>query len=356
VALSEPKLTSESRVVSVQKNPSTDSETRPLPDRRDWSVPLLLHGGDPCHQTAPITAGLPFPQGTVMDHSILVLLDESEKEVVLQTQILARWPDRSVQWLLLDFLAKTIAPEKTRWLLRERSDKPPIDSDSSLHVYETEKGIRVATGAATFHLSPTTFPPLQNVFVGGRDILDIGSRKAFAELLNWTTEAPIEQVVLEEKGPVRVTLRFEGKSSDESRRQWRARLCFFANSSVVKSVVSWDGRQESTPLWLDLARGAQVEENRLPWNFQPARVFAPLQWYASSGALAPSDLACDNTLDRLENILGEVAAGTYNQGVSMVQAGKSVGLFHSIKIWSAHVGARLLHLNRHLWSNVIWRS
>jgi len=47
--------------------------------------------------------GVPFPQGTLRDTAPLRLRDEAGREVPLDTEALARWPDGSVRWALLQF-------------------------------------------------------------------------------------------------------------------------------------------------------------------------------------------------------------------------------------------------------------
>ena len=53
----------------------------------------------------PVTSGVPFPRGTLSSDAHLRLLDAQDQEVPLQTEVLARWLDGSVKWVLLDFQA-----------------------------------------------------------------------------------------------------------------------------------------------------------------------------------------------------------------------------------------------------------
>ena len=56
---------------------------------------------------APVTSGVPFARGELRsaDRVALFLAESPDKQVPLQTEILSRWPDGSVKWLLLDFVA-----------------------------------------------------------------------------------------------------------------------------------------------------------------------------------------------------------------------------------------------------------
>ncbi|MFP4055691.1 MAG: hypothetical protein ACLF0G_02345 [Candidatus Brocadiia bacterium] len=73
------------------------------------TVPLTVRN---CHPFAveswPVTTGIPFPQGELasLDH-VRLLGDDGEHPA--QVRLAARWPDGSVKWILLDFLARAPA-------------------------------------------------------------------------------------------------------------------------------------------------------------------------------------------------------------------------------------------------------
>ncbi|MGQ9808854.1 MAG: exo-rhamnogalacturonan lyase family protein [Armatimonadota bacterium] len=52
----------------------------------------------------PVSGGVPLPEGMASE-APFALLDRSGRPVPVQTQTLARWPDGSIRWLLLDFTA-----------------------------------------------------------------------------------------------------------------------------------------------------------------------------------------------------------------------------------------------------------
>ncbi|MFP6768739.1 MAG: hypothetical protein VB859_11245, partial [Planctomycetaceae bacterium] len=57
------------------------------------------------HHSAPVTSGVPFAQGELRSADAVALFHAGpeQRRVPLQTEILSRWPDASVKWLLLDF-------------------------------------------------------------------------------------------------------------------------------------------------------------------------------------------------------------------------------------------------------------
>ncbi len=51
----------------------------------------------------PVSTGVPLPPGRVRAPEQLALVDDQGRRIPVQTQVLDRWPDDSVRWLLLDF-------------------------------------------------------------------------------------------------------------------------------------------------------------------------------------------------------------------------------------------------------------
>ena len=69
------------------------------------ALSVLNPGGNELNQAFPVTSGVPFPKGVLGSERQLRLLDGQGREAPLQVETLARWPDGSVKWALLDFQA-----------------------------------------------------------------------------------------------------------------------------------------------------------------------------------------------------------------------------------------------------------
>ena len=54
----------------------------------------------------PVTTGIPWPRGKLLDPQKLILRDAHGKPVRLQSRATDRWPDGSVRWVLLDWIAE----------------------------------------------------------------------------------------------------------------------------------------------------------------------------------------------------------------------------------------------------------
>jgi len=95
----------------------------------------------------PVTFGVPLPCGVVFAGAEgevpLVLSDSSGKVLPAQYQVLARWPDGSVRWVLVDSRVDVGPGEVRELFLRKGRYQVPA---SSLRVYETEEAIFAETG------------------------------------------------------------------------------------------------------------------------------------------------------------------------------------------------------------------
>jgi len=71
----------------------------------------------------PISLGVPIPVGISQLAEPFLLKDAEGRPVLLQTQVLNRWPDTTVKWLLCDFLA-SVEPEAQAAYTLEYAFKP----------------------------------------------------------------------------------------------------------------------------------------------------------------------------------------------------------------------------------------
>ena len=80
-----------------------------------------------------VTSGVPLSRGTLTDVSQSRLLDADGNEVPFVGTVLARWPDGSVKWLLLDFRASVGAGQtaRSRWIVASATSRPANPERSS---------------------------------------------------------------------------------------------------------------------------------------------------------------------------------------------------------------------------------
>lgn len=244
------------------------------------AVPLFIHGTASSPQS--VTVGLPFPRGALQVDDRLSLVGADGRQVALQAEPLARWPDGSVKWLLLDFLCPAGGPDVGRWTLRGGG---VTSTTSLLRVKESAGGVVIDTGAAVFHLRRDALPPLARVLRGGKDILDPASvRTLLTDARGGVGRPRVERFAVESHGPVRATVRLEGAFTGRVRARFVARCCFFAGTGQVRLRLTvhnpnrarhrgglWDLGDAGSMLFRDLSLelGLATASPRVTWKAEP---------------------------------------------------------------------------------------
>ena len=89
-----------------------------------------------------VVIGVPFGQGTLMADEHLGLADEDDNVVVAQFSTLAQWPDHSVKWTLVRFLATVPADGERSYFVQQGT---PSECKSDVQVIETGEGLTIAS-------------------------------------------------------------------------------------------------------------------------------------------------------------------------------------------------------------------
>lgn len=80
----------------------------------------------------PVTRGVPWPKGMLNHPSDLRMFDEDDNAIPLQTEILDRWSDGSVRWVLCDWQAEF--PKHRKYRLRLDPGFPVVSVDNLVPV------------------------------------------------------------------------------------------------------------------------------------------------------------------------------------------------------------------------------
>ncbi len=153
------------------------------------TIPITVHPGGWKLQRLPITVGVPFPKGELASPgNVRVMCDG--KEILSQTKVVTRWrEDHSIKWLRLDFVAP--------------GTKPAVFLEYGTAVKRQDYG--PAAKLPELVASPQT----------------LASCVVDAEGKTYTGRH--ETVVVEEAGPVKTVVRFDGRYvADDG-----AKLCAF---------------------------------------------------------------------------------------------------------------------------------
>jgi hypothetical protein len=176
----------------------------------------------------PVTSGVPFPQGALASGANLRLLDRTGKELPLQTRVLGRWRDGSAKWVLVDFQA---VPASSLALDYGRAvSRAPFVSQ--LKTNETADALEVVTGPLKLSVNKKHFGFPGSVWLdanrNGRfeaaELVVSPQRPGEFVLVDaqgtaHSSLAPPSEVVIEENGPLRATVRVSGGHYAQSGRK-----------------------------------------------------------------------------------------------------------------------------------------
>src|SRR4029453_18852618 len=120
-----------------------------------FALPIVLTEYDGIRRVnEPVTVGIPLSKGQLFNPAEIALYNASNERMPLQNEVLARWSDGSVQWVLLDFLA-TVAPKATvAYMLKGCIELASVMHGAPITVQETSTCITIDTGYALFFLNP----------------------------------------------------------------------------------------------------------------------------------------------------------------------------------------------------------
>lgn len=188
---------------------------------------------------APMTVGVPMPQGAVDDADHLRLLDEQGREVPMQASVRARWSRfGSVKWLLCDFTADlTGGPRKFTLeygpdVRRAAGESVAVTQAAGFPMVDAG---RLRVDARGLSLAGAKEPALSLAALSG----------AFVEHENgkrFTVPADATHVI-EEQGPQKLVIRRTGwyrdAASDEKFCNYVTRFVFHRDSPVLRIMHTW---------------------------------------------------------------------------------------------------------------------
>lgn len=180
--------------------------------------------------------GLPFPDGMVKEHNGRASLAVEGREY--QTRALKRWPDGSVKWALVEFLA---SPSKGGSERVHLVDGSGVSAGAPLAV-DKDGVVSVDTGPMQVEIRKDGFNLFDKVTVGGKEIVRAGESRGIV-LVNGEGKEFLAssykgtKVAIEENGPVKSTVRVDGRHAGGQGwlLDYTVRLFFFKGQSRVKA-------------------------------------------------------------------------------------------------------------------------
>ncbi len=229
-------------------------------------IPIWIANGDPARAREPMTLGVPLPKGEFFDQDRFRLFSEQDQEVPLQTNILDKWSDGSIRWMLCDW--QTVSQSSNRYTLRSgQAPREPLPKliDGNATYLEAKIGheeirIRKAGDNTAWYcpegIASWLIPQL--VLAGKENICDI----------------EIKNVVIENRGEIRGSFLISGDYRAGTNRCacWSVRVHVFAGLPIVRlHIVLHNPNAAEHPggTW-DLGNGGSIYVQnftlQLPWR------------------------------------------------------------------------------------------
>ncbi|MHC4795289.1 MAG: exo-rhamnogalacturonan lyase family protein [Planctomycetota bacterium] len=244
---------------------------------------------DIARQSVPVTGGVPLAQGMVSDVDCLRVLTVVGDSVPAQFRVLARWPDRSVKWVLVDLQSDLAARGRAVFRLSCLPEMAP--TRKKIRMFEDADKIQVDTGPLRFAVRRDRFNFLDAVWIdtngdgqANERVVD-GTEQGGCRCIDmpknvyWSGKAEDGScVTVEEQGPLRVVIHAKGEHGDHSGKPfcgWEVRIHAFAGKPYVRvfHTFTFVGdpefdfvRDVSLHLPLSFARGADGKKSKRVWS------------------------------------------------------------------------------------------
>lgn len=194
-----------------------------------------------------VTGGIPMPPGQLTALSQARVVNQRGHPQEAQLSPLATWQDGSVKWLLVR-TPLTLQPSEAKALFLEYGSVQPVPSTSSLVVQEDDRAIAVVTGPLRVTVSKQAFTLLEGAWLDRNqdgqftDEERIGLPGNFSMARGEITydsrrDTQTYRVVVEEQGPLAVTLKASGWFRDAHGHafgQFIVRIQAFAGQRYVR--------------------------------------------------------------------------------------------------------------------------
>jgi hypothetical protein len=183
-------------------------------DRSLVSSAVPLHGlrtlsWSTTRRGEPATIGLPLPAGLAM-HPSEVGLRRSAVAAPVQVRPLDRWPDQSLRWVLLTFLADVEAGTPAEYALVFGRDALPAPAGPTVSVQEAGEGsVQVASGRTIFRFLRGRGFPFDEV---GQDRSSRPAARLAVRIGHAGRQWPVsvERIVVHDAGPLRCEIEVHG--------------------------------------------------------------------------------------------------------------------------------------------------
>jgi len=248
----------------------------------DQAVLLHVRSTRLTRSAQPVTMGIPFARGNLLDAATLVLTNQGGVRHAAQFEPLAHWPDGSIRWLLTDFVIPALSCRDRTWQLTQERTSTEHDDPARLRLAASAQGVRIDSGPAEFTVVRNCSWPLSSVRVESVDVLDANRSALAFHDAEQPHDFQVEEMAIETRGPIRATVRIVGRLAT---LRCTMRLCFFAGMGLVRLRITlhnpraarhrgglWDLGDPGSVLFRELALQLALkapDPSRLAWSCEP---------------------------------------------------------------------------------------
>lgn len=236
---------------------------------QEYSINILTQEREGIERMAePVRIGVPIRKGIWFSEDGYEILDPSGAVYPCQTQCLNTWPDGSIKWLLVDFLANSPADTELLWTVEKRPSKSSIVDRITLE--KCENIWKVNTGACCFSLSTDVLRPFTKVETSSSAVVlsDSFCRLDLPGIEN--CRPVIACCELESDGPLHTVIACNG-GFEGTVLKFSCRLHFYAGKSAIKiefTVQNPQAAKHPRGLW-DLGDSGSVFIQHMSFGFVP---------------------------------------------------------------------------------------
>ncbi len=238
----------------------------------------------------PVQVSVPLTAGVVDVKSQWTLVDADGKSTACQTQVLARWPDGSIQWLNCVFLATVPADAMVVYQLQTNEATDNEILSLAIRISEQKDEILVNTGNTRFQIPRSGTTLISSITCGDKSFLTPEGLKLLYSGPRIRYEAAtLSCVTVEEHGPLRARVRWTGRCRRKSDLTFLARASFFGGNGLMRFELTlqnparalhsggyWDLGDAGSVLFryftLSFNSTLNEENRRIHWMEQPLGV------------------------------------------------------------------------------------
>ncbi|MEX1223247.1 MAG: hypothetical protein WEA31_01755, partial [Pirellulales bacterium] len=236
----------------------------------------------------PVTTGVPLPLGQYATDQAWRLLDSNGTLIVCQTKPTATWPDGSVRWLSVTWLADAAAGSVTEFRLVPQPASP-LESSSPPAAIVADRSaddlvLRAGDTHCIFAAGGTTL--MRELKQAGESVLAKRALRVIATgAAGRATEGVVEEVSLGEMGPVFATAHFRGRFPRQHELRFFGHFKLFANGLLRLELTLHNPRRarHAGGFW-ELGDAGSILLQDVSLSLHLGRALGDLQWREHAAA------------------------------------------------------------------------